>query len=1190
MKKRWLSLILSGTLSLAALAGLSACRSGGDDSKDKPSGEVGGFTESGTVYNAATAKDYTASRTDTRQAMYSAYKPDGTKIGDFKALANAINAAVANDAAAAEADSAYSFGSYVTQSGGSVKMFVNNKGYTSSNEECFWYYENGTSLDAYWCWDNTDTLGSLKNSKYITAHTQGYGTVASQTYNSYSVLDANGAVSETQDAASYELSTTLDAAVLSFPKRFGGVTKMTYEIDLSSVKITPAYTTGDEASDVYAFIGFYSWQDYYVINVGIACDVSTGNWYAYEGSSRDDSASDTKYNLGDCIMTSTWNEDGYFEPDADTVTISIETNILEDDMGEYQVNDFTAEVKDGATYKRRITSELVSNYFANAELSTENSYVFVAGLDVKNDISSGVESVNTDYFNGAKFENLTISKAEAYVPTVEEMSDVQYGYPIEADLRGKTHDMLLATGGRDVNGEYIGPIDYAVLNNNLCSSYKAVDGHDVYSFSYDMSAAGSSELGTNAKKYQDVIDSLADVTVDNVADYEDDIATVDQWYGEDAAGTGTTLAAKYRNVLDFTTYLAAKETQSAAVALTDAAQEVVDAFGKLSDILNYTYKGWTATDANIAGYMGSELAAFGEIKTKYDALTAEEKQAITYHISQTAFDAWAALYADAKAIESSANYSDEGFTALPTSTSGQSFTVTPANALENMAKILFTATEFNWDKDDTAQQGELVYIIGEYLKSLGMNVPELFTTRMAELEKAGGYYITHDYPAMAAAVKLGSRWMMEMEDTSVIKPAITEADAEIINKYFVSSWSFSTSGISWAIGNADGLWTFNQRRAANIAVYNLAEGFEGKTTYIECLQKVMEVLSLHGYTPDTSASQPYRVTEDSVTAKEQVTSDPGSLSGEAMNFYNAWLKIGSIDKFNVKGWSTDAEDTTGYFAQTAASVPALKTTWEALEETAQTAVADLLAKTVAQINEEIAGWMTFNTEFEALKAVPAFAQASITTLNKDGASVTLTGEQALGDLIYWSLRIYLGDKWEGTSTNAMDGDNSWYPSVYAVTLGEYLKGLEGVTLPSFLTNILTAVKYDNFLDAYSAIRQTVELAQAIQTNGYTTLSQLTEEQIAGLNKYWTSGYTINSILSWNWVSGHKFEDYMGDRVARTVKLFGGTLKAADGTTDLKFYEYNDIVGKFLESNGYTLDTAKNGWGVTAAEITVSAQA
>ena len=80
-------------------------------------------------------------------------------------------------------------------------------------------------------------------------------------------------------------------------------------------------------------MGYYAWQDWYVLNFGIACDVTTGNWYAYEGSSRDDSASNTTYNLGDCIMTSTWNEAGYFEPDADEVVLSIESKLLEDDMG-----------------------------------------------------------------------------------------------------------------------------------------------------------------------------------------------------------------------------------------------------------------------------------------------------------------------------------------------------------------------------------------------------------------------------------------------------------------------------------------------------------------------------------------------------------------------------------------------------------------------------------------------------------------------------------------------------------------------------------------------------------------------------------------------------------------------------------------------------------------------------------------
>ena len=65
------------------------------------------------------------------------------------------------------------------------------------------------------------------------------------------------------------------------------------------VSIVPPY---DGAYSTYAFMGYYAWQDYYVIAIGIACDTRTGNWYPFIGTSRDDSFSDVEYNLSkDCL-------------------------------------------------------------------------------------------------------------------------------------------------------------------------------------------------------------------------------------------------------------------------------------------------------------------------------------------------------------------------------------------------------------------------------------------------------------------------------------------------------------------------------------------------------------------------------------------------------------------------------------------------------------------------------------------------------------------------------------------------------------------------------------------------------------------------------------------------------------------------------------------------------------------------
>ena len=1233
MKKKVVVFLLCSVMALGTASGLGSCKGNTSDSSTDGSSSSGQssssnstqdssgtsdsstgggqveqpFVEGGKVYNPVTAKDYKAARTDARVAAYTAYTPEGTKIGDYKALANAINAAIENDAAGHYADESYEFGSYVTQKNGTKKMFVSRQGYQQDengkviNDECFWYYENGTSLDAFDCYNEVDTVASLKNSKYIVARQQSGekthdeentgGLKATQGWNSYGVLDKKGEYSTSLSAAYYELSATLDAAVIAMPQRFSGNTKMTYTIDLSDVKITPSYTTGNEKSDVYAFMGYYAWQDWYVLNFGIACDVTTGNWYAYEGSSRDDSASNTTYNLGDCIMTSTWNEAGYFEPDADEVVLSIESKLLEDDMGEYQVDDFTAAVKDGAIYKRRITDEDVNTYFPTQQLNMENSYVFVAGLDIKNEISMGVRTENTDYFNGAKFENFAVTKAEAYVPTEEELSDVDYSPKgIEPAYRGKTFNMLLGDPNRKDDDLCI--IDYNILNNNLCTTFQVKDGKNIYNFSYDMTAAGSPELGTKAKEYQDTIDNLKNATVENVSDYEDDINLVATWYGDDADGTNSQLQQKFRNIMDFAPYMTAKEILASVMDISDDAKAVAEDFGTLGNLASYAYKGWTTDGTDVAGYLYSELGKFRTIRAAYDALDATDKAKMGYHMSLTIFNAWVEFDEDVKAFETNAAYSDEGIKAYLIGTGedggntpGEEIQMTPAKALEKMAEILFTVKSkgqlLNWDNN--FQSAEFIYVACDYLDGLGIEIPQIYVDMIGEM---GDETLHVDYYALQATVRLGSKWIKAAEDPLLIKQEIEEADLAILNKYFVNSWTYSDGGIVWGFGGNE--WVFGGR-LSNLLQYNSEVS---GINFMDCLNKVMEVLVSQGYTKDTL---PYRVTESAIEAKTGESMNIEDLTAEQKAFYDAWLNIGNIESFRMKGWKAGADvtDTTGYLVDTAEKIADLKAQWEGFETEEQDKIAAFLIKDAAIVTAEIAGWTTFNTELGALKANAAFTGAAdLTTLSQDATDteITLTSEGALGNIAYWALAIKNGGRWEGEATLVMDNDNSWFQSAYIVTLVEYVEGL-GVELPTFIQNVLTAIKYDNYFTAFDSIRSTVAIAVAIQSGSLTSLDQLSAAQLASLNQYWVSGYTIHSFLSWNWVNeaGNQFETYYQGRVGRVVKLAGGAI--ADGSNGAKAFQgYVKVLGDFLTANGYTVDAEKKGWGVTETAITVKAEA
>ena len=148
-------------------------------------------------------------------------------------------------------------------------------------------------------------------------------------------------------------------------------------------------------------------------------------------------------------MTSTYNRDGgYFVPDNSSLTMSINTKREYDSAADeyYQVDEEKIEIADGATFIRDIDNSVLNNFFSGTNLGFENDYVFIAGLDIKNDKVANNLVGPTDYFNGSYFTGLTVTEAAAYFPTVDEMSDVVYGYPIDSTLRGKWHNVM---GGRE---------------------------------------------------------------------------------------------------------------------------------------------------------------------------------------------------------------------------------------------------------------------------------------------------------------------------------------------------------------------------------------------------------------------------------------------------------------------------------------------------------------------------------------------------------------------------------------------------------------------------------------------------------------------------------------------------------------------------------------------------------------------
>lgn len=570
-----------------------------------------------------TQKSEVQVQTDSRSNAYVAYDKDNTKIGDYISIAAAINAAVATDSFTSD-NAVVQLGSYVTTTEG-TKVFQNRNGYAEASDDQFWFYTDGTALEGYDCYTGTFYSDVLKNSKTVTYSVTSRGSLAQQFHNGYAILGQDGALETEMNAQPWELSSTMDAAVLQMPNVLKGITGMSYELDMSNVKITPPYEGTDS---VYAFMGFYAWQDYYVIATGIACDTSTGVWYPFEATSRDNSFSDANYNISDkALMTSVWNEaEGCWTPQYPSITMDAKTVSKEDDFGKFFVAEMNFNAVDdkgkvAETYAQIIDDEKVNQFFPGSPFGADNSYIFVAGLDIRNASNgNGVNVLCTDYANGAKFENLTMTKATAHVASEEEMSQEDYGYEIPAEWRGKDFDVLMANSGQQEN-----ILKYTLLNGYAFTDYAAIDGADVYSFRFAGSNVSENPLGGKAAEYQATIDELEGITAENLADYTDVLNAVSKIYGVDGTGKESSVAQMYYNVLDFSQYFAAKDVFANSATLSAEGEAFKVAFNALPSLVTYQY-----TDLDT---LSADLMNFATIKADYDALSDVDKEQMIYQIN-----------------------------------------------------------------------------------------------------------------------------------------------------------------------------------------------------------------------------------------------------------------------------------------------------------------------------------------------------------------------------------------------------------------------------------------------------------------------------------------------------------------------------------------------------------------------------
>ncbi len=1188
MKKKLAVVILSSAMLATSVAGLAGCGGGGGSGK--------GF------------------RDDPRAAdAYEAYSYTGSKVGGYKTIADAISATVEADLDKMEDETVEpgTYGGYVTRKGGTRHIFDNRKGYGGANSDQFWYYEGGNALGGYNCWDDTNSLATLHNAKVITHATTNMGLSSSQHWNGYGLLDDHGREipSSTVMAQTWELSSPMDAGVMMFPARKKGVSGMKYKVDLSSAQITPPYK--GVTDPIYAFLGFYAWQDYYVLAVGIACDTATGDWYAYEGSSRDDSFSDVEYKIGKKLMSSKWvdsKDGGYWAPEVKTVDMEIKTvrMIDEEDGEKYWVDRMSFSFDGKEAYTRDVDDSTLNNHFAGQKISPDNGYVFTAGLDIKNEISSGSLVKNVDYFNGARFLNLTVKEAGIYFPTEQELNDVEYSIgTINKDWRGKYHDALLAND-EGTQGTY----DYTILNNYVCTSYQAVDGVDRYSFRFDGDPVGESDLGGTLKECQDKIDRLAGMTAENLNEYLADYDIVTKWYGADESHTGSTgIKTQHLNLVDFTNYLAAKKVYNDALNLSDAAKEVVAGLEKLSILTGYKeYKGWTAPEGaeSITGYIWSEGQEFGKVYEKYQALGEIDKANVlrVYKGGAEEFGNWEEFYLGVKQYLDNADFTGMSYT-MPTEKMDKNVTYNGTQALEKLFELGFKiwttnytdgeAVKFGFDSDSQAKFEDSFHLL--YLHTVmteqDVEIPSFFNdvvlAQISKQSRSTDFVVDFEY--IYNVLKQAGRIYKTQQEG---KYAWLDAElAGVVNEYMVGFDAFHEDGFNWNFNTSGNI---RDRNTLYNKYFGLPDPAVAKDAFKVNIKYVIDVVMAG----DNSA----KLLDKGLGFEAEVTpleKDPSAEGSETAKAIVAKIKaLGSLSNYNYVGWKAPegTEDKTGYLSD---AIDA----WVAIAAEIKSANAmDSAYISAMTSREDREAWDALAAGVAALaektEKFNTFAIGDVFTEKKDYSAT-----EAFAEIVRISSLIKAGKKdptiatgYERNVTDAGANVKPEDPKAYvvgcidrAITSARLCSFVQffrdnKIDLPAYAGTLLKGIEFDTFYnDFYLPLYKVVQIAQAIGSKADFKMEDLTDAQTAILNQIYVSSYVPKGELKAQLENTNGRFAFWGVggplRGQCIIEIAGGTLKGAEDNA-LNIVQYIDTLNKALTDNGYTINT--NQWGVTGGSI------
>ncbi len=1180
--KKLVALLLGTAMVATSVVGLVACNKGGGGGNGKR-------------------------RDDPRQAdAYEAYNNEGNLVGSYKTIADAINATVEADLDFMEDENVEdgTQGGYVTKKGSTRRIFQNKKGFAEGNSDNFWYYVNGTELTGYNCWDNTgtdaDSLGMITNSKVITHETTGMGVNSIQSWNGYGLLDEKGAEITDTIAQSWELGSAMDASVLTFPVRKQGVAGLRYKFDLSEIQITPPYKGIEDK--VYAFIGVYAWQDYFVIADGIACDTETGDWYEYQGTSRDNSFSDVEYNIGKKIMSSKWtslgNGDGYWTPEAKEMELQIKTVKKTDEIDDtvYFVDEYTFTLDGEVAFETVIDEEKV-NALQRATYSQDNGYVFTAGLDIKNPIETGVSVKNVDFFNGARFLNLVVTEAQVYFPTEEELDDIEAKVSIDPTLRGQWFDMLLAND-TDSNGTY----DYTILQTYACTTYEAKDGVDYYSFRYDGTPVSEKEIGGKLAEYQAKIDRLAGMTAENISDYLDDYDEVAKWYGSDASHAQSSgMAQQYLNLLDFAGFEKAKPEYEKSFNLTEEAKAFITKFetlGALTDT-SYPYKDWKkpadSTEEGITGYFWDEAEYFNTIREDYKKLSADQQASVLRLLGEAKeqnFYDWEEAYDSLKEYFDNADYVAKSYKlANMTMNSAQpDAEYTGETAMQKMVAILFRVRTgffkddsqkpvYTFNSNDTngfKYEFHLLFLMKK-MEEAGVKIPDFVQTMLGyATESTNGKAFLDDfnnyiYPVLTLAGEIYAR---QQKGEYVW---LDEDIAEVINAHMIGVDGFTEGGFAWNITNNNDLRDGNTDYEHYFGLPDEEKNFKASLKYIfdvvaECDPTATVSASGLGFDADVTP-----LTEDPT---ENGSEDAVAMVTKIQEFV-------ALADYNFVGWKTE-EDAEGYLYNDLTSFRALAEERTALETKDQAYVNAQLAKEEnAAYKANYEAWETFSAEMKTLEESEAWSKTFETFEKATGKTTkSYTAEEAFAELLHVAFKIKTEGKTEDAGDSevakvgALSVDDNFNSAARLVSFYDFFMENEA-ELPAFVTDLTDELGvpayYNNF---FYPLAKMVKLAVRIQTAPVAKIEELTDEEMDFLNTYWVSTYEMQGLLKQHWYANNGYFGWIGWKMeAQFTAMLGGTLAGKARPND-----YADILNDFLTKSGYILNASTHNWGVTATKI------